>query len=68
LPDGRRENGTCGPARRRGSVVCADRDLPGARASDLPVEQPTKIDLKTAKILDLTVPPALRPRADRLLE
>jgi putative tryptophan/tyrosine transport system substrate-binding protein len=46
--------------------------LAGARASDLPIEQPVKFELavniKTAKTLDLTVPPALLNRADEVIE
>lgn len=46
--------------------------LRGADAGELPVERPAKltlvVNLRTAKLLGITVPPALALRADRLIE
>jgi ABC-type uncharacterized transport system substrate-binding protein len=57
-------------ARDSGSL--RDRILRGEKPSELPVQQPTKFklafNLKTAKVLDVTIPESFLLQADEVIE
>ena len=57
---------------RRRSASYVDKVFKGVKPADLPVEQPSRfeliVNLKTAKVLDLTVPLSVVALADKVLD